>query len=77
MNWFNMPSPFPEITTWGCIRGPWNYVLSHNADRNDWGASVTRYQPVRNGPRLDLGWHFANRAEAEAAIDQHYRSTAR
>jgi hypothetical protein len=75
MNWFDVPSPFPEITLWGCSREPWQYVLSHNADRNDWAASA-KVDGRPETARIELGWNFATRAEAEAAVEQHYRSTA-
>jgi hypothetical protein len=73
MNWFTVPSPYPEIKCWGCQHGLWNYVLTFNANRNDWAASVKRGS--HHDPIIDLGWHFATRAEAEVAIDEHFKST--
>jgi len=74
MNWIVMPMLYPHITSWGCAHGPWSYVLSHNSQQNDWAASVRRLDHPEN-QRIDLGWHFNTRAEAEVAIDEHYRST--
>jgi hypothetical protein len=75
MNWLTMPPVHPEITAWGCVREPWQYVLSHNTERNDWAASA---KPAGHAEAtsIELGWQFKTRAEAEAAIEQHYRKTA-
>ena len=70
-DWYAMPRIFPHIKAWGCTRGPWNYVLSHNAVRNDWGVSAK----LANCPaqQVRLGFRFATRADAEAAVEQHYQ----
>jgi hypothetical protein len=47
--------------------------LTFNANRNDWAASVKRNN--HSDPIIDLGWHFVTRAEAEVAINEHYRKT--
>jgi len=70
MKWFKMSPVYPEIQIWGCWRGHWQYVLSHNNYRDDWAASA---QPVGGPPITELGWNFKTRKEAEAAIKRHFK----
>jgi len=70
MKWFEMPRVYPEIQIWGCLREPWQYVLSHNHHRDDWAASA---QPINGSLITELGWNFKTREEAEAAIKRHFK----
>jgi hypothetical protein len=71
MNWIEMPRIFPEIRSWGTSCGNWQYVLSYNYETEQWGASAKLYPDM--GDRIDLGFHHATRAEAEAACQWHCR----
>jgi hypothetical protein len=71
MKWISLPSPYPEISVWGCWVGNWQYVLSYSRKEEHWAASV---KPMGHSPtKTALGWEFKTREEAIEAIDQHYK----
>ena len=77
MNWTPTPSPFPHILIWLAVPRPYQYVISFDTFNGRWGASAkTADDSDPRRPRIDLGWHFVTRAEAEAACERHARSAA-
>jgi len=69
----------PSITLWSRKRGRWEYVMSLSSDRwfgRRWGVSVTA-DDWDDHEMISLGENYRTRAEAEAAVERHYRATHR
>jgi hypothetical protein len=69
MKWISLPSPYPEVSAWGCWIENWQYVLSYNSKSRLWATTV---KPLGRTelPKTLLGW-FATREEAIEAVEQH------
>jgi hypothetical protein len=68
-----MPSPFPEIETWGTIAGAYQYVITYNKAADRWQAS-TRLCADIGGHAISLGAAFVDEIDAKSACEQHYRA---
>jgi hypothetical protein len=72
MNWTPTQSPFPHMLIWIGVLRPYQYVISFNFFTGRWGASAkTADDPDPHRARIDLGWGFISRLEAEAACERH------
>jgi hypothetical protein len=69
----------PSITLWSRKRGRWEYVRASAAIGGllgDGGVSVTA-DDWDDHEMISLGENYRTRAEAEAAVERHYRATHR
>lgn len=67
LEWFGLPSIYPELKTWGAFRGAWQYVMTFNTEVEMWRVSA---KLSGEGQRIDLGI-YDTRAQAEAACRNH------
>ena len=74
MNWIKLPDPRPDMEAWGAFGDRWQYVLSHDKKSHRWGVTA-KLLPEERPPfeRVDLGFRFATRHEAEAVVERHER----
>ena len=76
MKWISLPRMYDGIQTWGAFAGYWQYVLSYSEEHQVWGASAKLMgHPKFPRPRVDFGFEFKTRGEAEIAVQNHIDST--
>lgn len=69
IDWFETPSPFPEIRCWGAIQEPFQYVLSYDELEDRYFVSGKRYP--NQGTRINLGV-YRTKGDAILAAETHW-----
>ncbi len=65
---------FPELTMWGCVKKPFQYIKSYDSEVLKFFVSAKRYP--NSSKMIELGEYYTD-SDADAACEAHWSNNRR